>query len=112
MAAAAKKTRKELLKEPDEFITLSSRMVGFIATYKKIIGYICFGVLLRSSTMEPRVRMRFLMVSSSLRKCLVMGPSFLSRQFAQFVNYHTKNLGECEKMVKIWLAEPEPGPLA
>jgi predicted negative regulator of RcsB-dependent stress response len=46
VAAAAKKTRKELLKEPDEFITLSSRMVGFIAAHKKIIGYICFGVLL------------------------------------------------------------------
>ena len=45
MAAAAKKTRKELLKEPDEFITLSSRMLGFIAAYKKTIGYICCGVL-------------------------------------------------------------------
>jgi predicted negative regulator of RcsB-dependent stress response len=46
VAAAAKKTRKELLKEPDEFITLSSRMVGFIAAYKKTIAYVCFGVLL------------------------------------------------------------------
>lgn len=46
MAAAAKKTRKELLKEPDEFITLSSRMLGFMAANKKTIGYVCFGVLL------------------------------------------------------------------
>lgn len=45
MAAAAKKTRKELLKEPDEFITLSSRLLGFIAAYKKAIGYACCGVL-------------------------------------------------------------------
>ena len=47
--AAAKKTRKELLKEPDEFITLSSRVLGFIATYKKTIGYACFGALLAAA---------------------------------------------------------------
>jgi tetratricopeptide (TPR) repeat protein len=46
VAAAVKKTRKELLKEPDEFITLSSRLLGFVATYKKAIGYACCGVLL------------------------------------------------------------------
>lgn len=46
MAAAAKKTRKELLKEPDEFITLSSRMMGFIAANKQTIGMVCLGVLL------------------------------------------------------------------
>lgn len=45
MAAAAKKTRKELLKEPDEFITLSSRLVGLIATYKTAIAYLFLGVL-------------------------------------------------------------------
>ena len=49
MATAAKKTRKELLKEPDEFITLSSRMLGFIATYKKTIGYACIGALLAAA---------------------------------------------------------------
>jgi tetratricopeptide (TPR) repeat protein len=49
VAAAAKKTRKELLKEPDEFITFSSRMLGFIASHKKTIGYVCFGVLLAVS---------------------------------------------------------------
>jgi tetratricopeptide (TPR) repeat protein len=46
VAAAAKKTRKELLKEPDEFITLSSRILGFIAAYQKPIGYVCLSVLL------------------------------------------------------------------
>lgn len=45
MAAAAKKTRKELLKEPDEFITLSSRLLGFIATYQKTLAYACVGAL-------------------------------------------------------------------
>jgi tetratricopeptide (TPR) repeat protein len=45
VAAAAKKTRKELLKEPDEFITLSSRLVGLIATYKTAIAYLFLGVL-------------------------------------------------------------------
>lgn len=45
MAAATKKTRKELLKEPDEFITLSSRMMGFIAANKQTIGMVCLGVL-------------------------------------------------------------------
>jgi tetratricopeptide (TPR) repeat protein len=49
VAATAKKTRKELLKEPDEFITLSSRMVGIIASHKKTIGYVCIGVLLAVS---------------------------------------------------------------
>jgi len=38
MAAAKKKTRKELLKEPDEFLTLSSRFLGWAATYKKQIN--------------------------------------------------------------------------
>lgn len=45
MAAAAKKTRKELLKEPDEFITFSSRLLGLVATYKKTIAYGCVGAL-------------------------------------------------------------------
>ena len=38
MAAAKKKTRKELLKEPDEFLTLSSRFLGWAAKYKKQIN--------------------------------------------------------------------------
>lgn len=43
--AAAKKTRKELLKEPDEFISLSSRLLGYVAAYKQTIGYVFLGVL-------------------------------------------------------------------
>ena len=38
MAAAKKKTRKELLKEPDEFLTLTSRVLGWAAKYKKQIN--------------------------------------------------------------------------
>jgi tetratricopeptide (TPR) repeat protein len=49
VAAAAKKTRKELLKEPDEFITLSSRLLSFIATYRNAIGYVGVGVLLAAA---------------------------------------------------------------
>jgi len=46
VAAAVKKTRKELLKEPDEFITFSSRLIGFIATYKNAIVYALYAVML------------------------------------------------------------------
>lgn len=45
MAAAAKKTRKELLKEPDEFITLSARLLDFVAAHKRTIAYVCVGAL-------------------------------------------------------------------
>ena len=34
MAKKRKKTRKELLKEPDEFMTLSGKLIGFAVTYK------------------------------------------------------------------------------
>jgi tetratricopeptide (TPR) repeat protein len=55
VAAAAKKTRKELLKEPDEFITLSSRLLGFIATYKNVIGVASLGVLLAAAAVSGYV---------------------------------------------------------
>jgi tetratricopeptide (TPR) repeat protein len=55
VAAAAKKTRKELLKEPDEFITLSSRVLGFIATYKNVIGGASLGVLLAAAAVSGYV---------------------------------------------------------
>lgn len=45
MAAGKKKTRKELLKEPDEFITLSSRILAWVATYKNEITYAVLGVV-------------------------------------------------------------------
>jgi len=39
MAKSRKKTRKELLKEPDEFITLSGRMIQFALKYKTQLTY-------------------------------------------------------------------------
>lgn len=39
MAKPRKKTRKELLKEPDEFITLSGRMIQFALKYKTQLTY-------------------------------------------------------------------------
>jgi tetratricopeptide (TPR) repeat protein len=45
VAAAKKKTRKELLKEPDEFLTLSSRALGWIAQYKKEINVAAVALL-------------------------------------------------------------------
>ena len=39
MAAAKKVTRKELLKEPDEFLTLSSRFLGWAARHRREINY-------------------------------------------------------------------------
>lgn len=46
MTAAKKKTRKELLKEPDEFLTLSSRLLGAAVSYKSQILYAGVGLLL------------------------------------------------------------------
>ncbi|CAB1064252.1 hypothetical protein D1BOALGB6SA_9044 [Olavius sp. associated proteobacterium Delta 1] len=39
MAKKPKKTRKELLKEPDEFITISGKLIGFMADHKNQITY-------------------------------------------------------------------------
>ena len=39
MAKKPKKTRKELLKEPDEFITLSGKLIGFIVEHKNQLTY-------------------------------------------------------------------------
>ena len=39
MAKKQKKTRKELLKEPDEFMTLSGKLIGFAVTYKTQLTY-------------------------------------------------------------------------
>jgi len=45
VAAAKKKTRKELLKEPDEFLTLSSRALNWFAQHKKEINGAVLAVL-------------------------------------------------------------------
>jgi len=39
MAKKQKKTRKELLKEPDEFMTLSGKLIGFVVAYKNQLTY-------------------------------------------------------------------------
>jgi tetratricopeptide (TPR) repeat protein len=38
--AAKKKTRKQLLKEPDEFITFTSKAIAFVTGYQKQISYV------------------------------------------------------------------------
>jgi tetratricopeptide (TPR) repeat protein len=38
--AAKKKTRKQLLKEPDEFITFTSKAIAFVTEYQKQISYV------------------------------------------------------------------------
>ena len=49
MAAGKKKTRKELLNKPDEFITLSSRIFGWVARYKNQITYAILGALVMAA---------------------------------------------------------------
>jgi tetratricopeptide (TPR) repeat protein len=45
MAKKIKKTRKELLKEPDEFITISGKLIGFAVDHKNQITY-AVGIIL------------------------------------------------------------------
>lgn len=45
MAAAKKKTRKELLKDPDEFLTITARVLGAASRYQKEISYAVIGLL-------------------------------------------------------------------
>lgn len=52
MAAAKKKTRKELLKEPDEFLTLSSRMIDWGTRHKSEIGYAVLGVVVLAAVLS------------------------------------------------------------
>ena len=43
--ATRKKSRKELLKKPDEFITLTGKAIRFVSKYQKPISYaLCAGV--------------------------------------------------------------------
>ncbi len=55
MAAGKKKTRKELLKEPDEFITLSSRMIGWATKYKNEITYAVLGTMVLAAGLSGYV---------------------------------------------------------
>jgi tetratricopeptide (TPR) repeat protein len=55
VAPGKKKTRKELLKEPDEFITLSSRLFGWVARYKDEITYAILGVVVLAAVLSGYV---------------------------------------------------------
>lgn len=44
MAAAKKKTRKELLKEPDEFITLTARFIGWFDRNRTAVSRVALGL--------------------------------------------------------------------
>ena len=46
MAQKPKKTRKELLNEPDEFITVSARIIEFGTRYKSQLTYILAGIVI------------------------------------------------------------------
>ena len=39
MAKKRKKTRKELLREPDEFMTISGKLIGFAVDHKNQLAY-------------------------------------------------------------------------
>ena len=43
--AAQKKTRKQLLKEPDEFITFTGKAIAFVSGYQKQISYTLITIL-------------------------------------------------------------------
>jgi tetratricopeptide (TPR) repeat protein len=43
--ATKKKTRKQLLKEPDEFITFTGKAITFVTEYQKQITYILCGIV-------------------------------------------------------------------
>ena len=45
MAKKRKKTRKELLKEPDEFLTISSKLINLAIEYKTYLTY-ALGIIL------------------------------------------------------------------
>ena len=48
MAKIRKKTRKELLKEPDEFITISGKLIRFAVAHKNQLIY-ALGVIVAVS---------------------------------------------------------------
>jgi tetratricopeptide (TPR) repeat protein len=50
MASKVKKSRKELLHEPDEFLVLSQRLVNFLRTYQQQALYIGLGIFLILAT--------------------------------------------------------------
>jgi len=55
MAKKTKKTRKELLKEPDEFITLSGKLIGFAVDHKNHLTY-ALGIIVALALIISAVR--------------------------------------------------------
>ena len=55
MAKIRKKTRKELLKEPDEFITISGKLIGFAVAHKNQLLY-ALGIIVAVSLIISGVR--------------------------------------------------------
>jgi tetratricopeptide (TPR) repeat protein len=55
MAKKQKKTRKELLKEPDEFMTLTGKLIGFAADHKTQLTY-GLGIVLSVAILISGVR--------------------------------------------------------
>jgi len=43
--AASKKSRKELLKKPDEFITFTGKVIRFVTDHQKPISYALYAVV-------------------------------------------------------------------
>lgn len=43
--ATRKKSRKELLKKPDEFITFTGKVIRFVSDYQKPVSYVLFAVV-------------------------------------------------------------------
>ena len=55
MAKKRKKTRKELLKEPDEFLTISSKLINLAIEYKTYLTY-ALGIILVLAVMISGIR--------------------------------------------------------
>ena len=55
MAKKRKKTRKELLKEPDEFITFSGKLIQFAAEHRTHITY-ALGIILSLAVIISGIR--------------------------------------------------------
>jgi tetratricopeptide (TPR) repeat protein len=55
MAKIRKKTRKELLKEPDEFITISGKLIGFAVDHKNQLTY-ALGIIVAVALIISGVR--------------------------------------------------------
>lgn len=72
MAKLRKKTRKELLKEPDEFITLSGRMIQFALKHKTQLTY-ALGSIVAAAIVFSAVR--FISVRAETKASVLLAQS-------------------------------------